>query len=81
MDTNERISMLEEAQGLLEEALTLIRQAVRGTHVEDSAESYIIPHLKMRINDQHEYLGREQNVAELIDALRESDDDDDEDDW
>ncbi len=79
MDTNERVSMLEEAQGLLEEAVSLIRQAVRGTHVEDSAASYLIPHLKMRISDQHEYLGREQNVAELIDALRESEDD--EEDW
>jgi hypothetical protein len=79
MDTYDRIALLEEAQGLLKEALDLIRQAVRDTPIENSAESYLIPHLAMRIDDHHEYLGREQSVAELIAALREDGADDEDD--
>ena len=76
-DINDRIYALEEAQGHLEEALDLVRQAVRGTRLEDRADAYIIPSLAMCISDDHGYLaGQPSNLAEMIQALREHDDED-----
>ena len=76
-DINDRIYALEEAQGHLEEALDLVRQAVRGTRLEDRADAYIIPSLAMCIGDGHGYLGSQpSNLAEMIQALREYDDED-----
>jgi hypothetical protein len=42
-DLDDRIYALEEAQSHLEEALDLVRQAVRGTRLADRTDAYIIP--------------------------------------
>jgi hypothetical protein len=70
--TRERIDQLEEAQGLLEEALRLVKQAVRGTgFLEDRARAYLIPSLAMCISGDHGYLGGQPcNLAEMIQDLR-----------
>ncbi len=75
MDTHERyerIALLEEAQGLLEKALSLVREAVWGTGLYNRAEAYIVPTLRMAISDDHNYLGGQpSNLAEMIDSLHE----------
>jgi hypothetical protein len=74
-DIDDRIYALEEAQGKLEEALDLVRQAVRGTRLADRAHAYIIPSLAMCIDDNHGYLGRQPcNLAEMIRAFKDYDD-------
>jgi hypothetical protein len=76
-DMADRIYALEEAQDHLEEALDLVRQAVRGTRLEDRAHAYIIPSLAMCIGDDHGYLGGQpSNLAEMIRTFREYEDDD-----
>jgi len=40
-----RIAKLEEVQGLLNDAIFLIRTAMEGTKMENTCESYIIQHL------------------------------------
>jgi hypothetical protein len=75
-DIADRIYALEEAQGHLEEALDLVRQAVRGTRLADRADAYIIPSLAMCIDENHGYLGRQpSNLAEMIQAFKDYDDD------
>lgn len=74
MDTHERIEMLEEAREHLEEAIQLIKGALRGTQVDNYARAYIIPSLIMAASENHAYLGSQPaNIDELIDTL-ESDD-------
>jgi hypothetical protein len=76
-DMNDRIYAFEEAQGHLEEALDLVRQAVRGTRLEDRADAYIIPSLAMCIGDDHGYLAHQpSNLTEMIQALHEYNDED-----
>ena len=80
MDTYERTEMLEDAREHLRQAIDLIRNAVRGTHVETYAKAYIIPTLIMCKDENHEYLGSQPaNIDELIYAVEGADDEDDED--
>jgi hypothetical protein len=66
---HERIDLLEEAYDSLEQAIANIRRAVRGTGLEAGANAYLLPTLIMSLSDDHEYLGHQSNVAELIQAL------------
>ena len=71
-DVEERIDELKEAREHLEQAITLIRRAVRGTSEEQRAESYVLATLAMCRGDEQDYLGQQPaNIAELIDTLRE----------
>ena len=71
-DVEERIDELKEAREHLEQAIALIRSAVRGTSEEQRAESYVLATLAMCRGDEHDYLGQQPaNIAELIDTLRE----------
>lgn len=71
-DVDERIDELKEAREHLEQAIALIRRAVRGTSEEQRAESYVLATLAMCRGDDHDYLGQQPaNIAELIDTLRE----------
>ena len=75
MDQQERIDMLYEAQEYLEEAIQLIKGAVRGTDSQSYAESYVIPTLIMAKTEDHGYLGSQPaNLDELIQAMDGSDD-------
>lgn len=80
MDPYERTEMLEDAREHLRQAIDLIRDAVRGTHVDNYAGAYIIPSLIMCKDENHEYLGSQPaNIDELIRAVEGADDEDDED--
>jgi len=46
MDNEERVDALHEAQTHILEAVQLIKDVVKGTEEEQSAMSYIIPHLE-----------------------------------
>jgi len=71
-DVEDRIEELKEAREHLEQAIALIRSAVRGTSEEQRAESYVLATLAMCRGDEHDYLGQQPaNIAELIDTLRE----------
>jgi len=70
--TYDRTEDLLNARDSLLTAIELIEQAVRGTSVEDYAESYIIPTLRMCVGNDHTYLGNQPaNIDELIDALED----------
>jgi hypothetical protein len=68
---HDRIDLLEEAYDFLEQAITNVRRAVRGTELEAGAKAYLLPTLIMSLSDDHEYLGQQSNIAELIQALYE----------
>lgn len=62
----ERADLVIEAQGMIDEAVELLRQAVLGTDVEGSANAYLIPVLVMAARDEHEYLGSNQCTAQYV---------------
>jgi len=69
---SERIDDLEDAREALIQAIELIEQATRGTPVEDYADAYIIPTLRMCASEEHTYLGHQPaNIDELIRALED----------
>jgi len=69
---SERIEDLEDARAALVQAIELIEQATRDTPVEDYAEAYIIPTLRMCAEEDHTYLGHQPaNIDELIRALED----------
>lgn len=45
MENSERLSVLEEAQRLIEEAIEKIQEAMRGTRRESAVDAYIVAHL------------------------------------
>ncbi len=55
--------LLNEAKTELESAIRKIEQAVKGTSEENAAHSYIIPHLKSWVTDEHE------SIENLIGAI------------
>ncbi|HML22106.1 MAG TPA: hypothetical protein PKD09_10670 [Aggregatilinea sp.] len=68
----ERLDMLDEARGYIDEAVRLIREATRGTTEEAGARAYVIPTLKMCAGNDHEYLANQPyNIEELRAALQE----------
>ena len=79
MDTSERIELLEEARGLLEEVVDKIAEAVDGTDQANGAEAYVIPSLKMCLGGDHEYMGSQPyNIEELIESINSAEDEKDE---
>ena len=76
MNTNDKeykISQLEEAKDHLEQAIELIEEAVQGTTLEARALQYIIPTLKMSLDNNHEFMGKNQNIEEMIEELENED--------
>lgn len=73
--TEERIEQLMDAQEKLREAVELIRQATRGTTMEERARRTIIAHLEMATDDNHSWLGAETNLDDLISEIRGDEDD------
>jgi len=63
----DRIFELEEAQEKINEAIDIIRQAVRGTEHEASADVYIIAHLNNWANGGNPY---DETIPKLIENIR-----------
>lgn len=74
---HERIEMLQDAQGHLREALELVREATRGTEVDVRHDRTLIPAIEQAIDDNHEWLGRQDNIQQLIDFMIDEYEDDD----
>lgn len=69
----ESVEMLEAAQIDLDQVTEKIRQAVRGTSAESTADAYTIPGLSMISHEEgHGYIGREMgNLDALIREIEE----------
>lgn len=66
----EHISRLQEAQDLLREALDILRNVASETD-SGSAGAYILPNLEMLIDDEHPWIGRQYNVENWMNDLRD----------
>jgi len=78
MEKEERIGNLEEAQEKIQEAVSLIREAIKGTTQSSGAEAYVIPSLEMCIGNGHGYMGSQPfNCQDIIDELEEPEEEDD----
>jgi len=81
LTSEERIELLEEAREQLQEAIDKIEEAVYETRLEDRAEAYILPSLKMCLGNDHGYLGSQPcNIDSMIESIENEDEDEDEDD-
>lgn len=69
MDNYERIELLEDAQDKINEAISLIREAVEETDLEQSAEAYIIGHLANWANGNNPY---DRHIPKMIEELLEN---------
>lgn len=69
----EAVEVLKDAQIELDEVITKIREAVRGTPVEGTFKAYTLPSLSMIAHEEdHEYMGREGgNLDALMRELNE----------
>jgi hypothetical protein len=70
MDIEDRIDLLEEARGYIEDAIALIKEALKGTDLYDAAERYIIASLEMCSYAKTRWAGKQPyNIDELIEEL------------
>lgn len=70
LTTADRLALLEDAHEGLQQVIATIRKAISGTDMEARAESYILPSLRMCLDDHHSYLGGQPcNIEEMIQAL------------
>lgn len=67
-DPQERIELLQEAQGKLTEAVDLIEQALKGTTHERHAKAYLIGHLNNWIDSGNRF---DMGIQQYIDKLQE----------
>ncbi len=69
----EAVEVLKDAQIELDEVITKIREAVRGTPVEGAFKAYTLPSLSMIAHEEdHEYMGRDSgNLDALMRELNE----------
>lgn len=73
MNTDKRIGMLQEAQDLINQAIDLIRDAIVGSSVENTANAYLIPDLETAASEDTQWVGKNYgNIDRLIRSLRES---------
>jgi len=74
MDIDERIELLEDARESIDQAISLIKDAIGDTDIYDYAHSYVLASLTMCARSDHMYLGRQPgNIDELIAALEGDD--------
>ncbi len=79
MNTEERIQLLQDAQGLIYEAIEAIRTALHDTRELRGAESYVLAELAMCAGEEHQYIGQQPyNLDELIRAFSGENEDNDE---
>jgi hypothetical protein len=69
LTTGERIDLLLDAQRNLETAIQQIRDAIKGTCVEDRAQAYTLPHLAGWASDLTNQPG---NLDELMNELEDN---------
>jgi len=65
-DDDDNIEIVEDAMEKLAEVIELLEQ-VEGDPA--GLKSYILPTLKCRLNNEHEYLSRDENLQDVLDAL------------
>ena len=75
-ETQCRIDDLEEAKELLCRAIELIRDAVDGSAVYQTADAYLIPTLEQAMSDDNQWVGGHNpgNIQNLIDRLQDEND-------
>lgn len=75
----EKIAMIEEAQNKLHEALDLVRKAIEDLDNSVFYEAYILDHLRIMIDADHDFMSCDPNLDDIIDSLRnEASDEEDE---
>ncbi len=70
IDREKLIDALYEAQEHLKDAIRLLDRYVRETN-DSGAEAYIVDHLRIMAGRDHNFLGRDLNIDDLIEALNE----------
>jgi hypothetical protein len=66
MEASERFELLEEAEGLIFQAIENIETALRGTGQFNHANSYLIPHLKTWVGNGNPY---DTSIRDYIESL------------
>lgn len=68
---DERIAALEEAQGKIQEAIDLIKEACQEHPFWDRVRSYLVSQLEMAKSDDHEWLGKNYaSISSIIEDIR-----------
>jgi aspartyl/asparaginyl-tRNA synthetase len=67
----DKLNKIEEAQDLLKQAVELIKDAVKNTHEENSAKSYIISHLEIMIDSDHSYYSSSPTLDDIYKNLND----------
>ncbi len=70
MEKGERLRKLEEAQEHINQAIDLIREAIKGTPEETGSEQYIIGHLDNWCNNNN---SMDTTIPKMIEGLEEWD--------
>ena len=73
LSTNERFQKLEEAQGLLQEALDLVKEATKGHYVESNVKAYFTDHLRIMVDDNHGFLTNDLNIDKIKANIQDED--------
>ena len=74
IDREKLIDALYEAHEHLKDAIRLLDRYVRETD-DSAAEAYIVDHLRIMAGRDHNFLGRDLNIDDLIDRLNEYEED------
>jgi len=78
MNKAERITLLDEAQGLLNEAISKLKEAIEGTRNEEYYRMYVVNHLELMSSSE----SHTESIRQMIkyydsDDLEDDDSDDD----
>lgn len=77
MDTQdermEDIAQLEEAQEKLQEVIEIVKEMV-GKYEREYLRRTLVANLEMACSSNHSWLGKEPNIQEFIESLRDADD-------
>jgi len=75
MNYQDRISQIQEAQDLLNEAHQLIKDAIHGTGTQQYTKAYLLDHLQIMISSDHGFLSSDENLDKVIERLEEEEED------
>ena len=70
-ELEDRIEMLEQAQELMSEAITLVKDAISGTRYERNSEAYWVAHAKILLGSGHGYTSNDKNIDTMVQELKD----------
>lgn len=71
-ELQERVVQMEDAIESLQDAMNTIRDCVKDTRVQSSAESYCIAQIEVAVSDDHSWMSRGMfTLKDALDGMQE----------